>query len=63
MRFLQLHPPSCTFSPQGAFSPPPDRARLTLRGKPGQSVKVRIGERLATVKRDPAGRARLAALS
>jgi alpha-L-fucosidase 2 len=34
--------------------------QLALRGKPGQTVKVRIGERLATVKLDAAGRARLA---
>ncbi|WP_200958339.1 glycoside hydrolase N-terminal domain-containing protein [Massilia sp. Root335] len=34
--------------------------RLALRGKPGQSVKVRIGARLATVKLDAAGRARMA---
>jgi alpha-L-fucosidase 2 len=39
--------------------------RLTLRGKPGQSVKLRIGERLATIQLDEGGRARLsgAALS
>jgi len=34
--------------------------RLQLRGKPGQSVKLRIGERLAVVKLDAAGHARLA---
>jgi alpha-L-fucosidase 2 len=34
--------------------------RLALRGKPGQSVTVRIGARLATVKLDAAGRARMA---
>ena len=33
--------------------------QLLLRGKPGQTAKVRIGERLATVKLDAAGRARL----
>jgi alpha-L-fucosidase 2 len=33
---------------------------VALRGKPGQSVKVRIGERLVAVKLDAAGRARLA---
>jgi len=33
--------------------------QLTLRGKPGQAVKLRIGERLATVQLDAAGRARL----
>jgi alpha-L-fucosidase 2 len=34
--------------------------RLALRGKPGQSVKVRLGERLTTVKLDALGRARVA---
>jgi alpha-L-fucosidase 2 len=33
--------------------------RLLLRGKPGQSVKVRIGERLANVKLDALGHARV----
>ena len=33
---------------------------VALRGKPGQSVKVRISERLVAVKLDAAGRARLA---
>jgi alpha-L-fucosidase 2 len=33
--------------------------RVTLRGKPGQSVQLRVGERLATVKLDASGRARL----
>jgi alpha-L-fucosidase 2 len=35
-------------------------ARVALRGKPGQSAKVRIGERLVTVKLDALGRARVA---
>ena len=34
--------------------------RILLRGKAGQDVKVRIGERLVTVKLDAAGRARVA---
>jgi alpha-L-fucosidase 2 len=34
--------------------------RVLLRGKPGQVAKVRIGERLATVKLDASGRARVA---
>jgi alpha-L-fucosidase 2 len=34
--------------------------RLTLRGKPGQVVKVRIGDRLTTLRLDAAGRAQLA---
>ena len=34
--------------------------RVALRGKPGQSAKVRIGERLVTVKLDASGRARVA---
>jgi alpha-L-fucosidase 2 len=34
--------------------------RVQLRGKPGQSAKVRIGERLVTVKLDALGRARVA---
>jgi alpha-L-fucosidase 2 len=33
--------------------------RLTLRGRPGQQVKLRIGERLAAIKLDASGRARL----
>ncbi|MFJ1469605.1 glycoside hydrolase family 95 protein [Massilia orientalis] len=34
--------------------------RVALRGKPGQAAKVRIGERLVTVKLDASGRARVA---
>jgi alpha-L-fucosidase 2 len=34
--------------------------RLALRGKPGQAVKVRIGERLVTLKLDASGRGRVA---
>jgi alpha-L-fucosidase 2 len=34
--------------------------RVQLRGKPGQAAKVRIGERLVTVKLDALGRARVA---
>jgi alpha-L-fucosidase 2 len=34
--------------------------RVALRGKPGQAVKVRIGERLVTVRLDALGRARVA---
>jgi alpha-L-fucosidase 2 len=34
--------------------------RVALRGKPGQTVKVRTGERLVAVKLDASGRARLA---
>jgi alpha-L-fucosidase 2 len=34
--------------------------RVLLRGKPGQTVKVRIGERLVTLRLDALGRARVA---